>query len=62
MTTTHTGSYSMTGQAALWALYQSNQSHSAVRSTYTSCNFRKEFLDWCEIQNEELIANTGAIA
>ncbi len=52
----------MTGQAALWALYQSNGNNDPVRSTYVSCDFRKEFLDWCEIQNEELIANTGAIA
>jgi hypothetical protein len=52
----------MTGQAALWALYKNRTERSTVPSVETCCNFRKEFLDWCEIQNEELIANTGALA
>lgn len=52
----------MTGQAALWALYKNKTGRSSVPSTDTSCNFKEEFLDWCEIQNEELITNTGALA
>jgi len=52
----------MSGQAALWALYRGSQNMSPLRSNYRSCNFRKEFLDWCEIQNDELISNTGALA
>ncbi len=59
---THTGSSTMSGQAALWALYRGSQNLSPLRSNYRSCNFRKEFLDWCEIQNDELISNTGALA
>ncbi len=59
---THTGSNTMSGQAALWALYQSDRSRTPARSSYRSCNFRKEFLDWCEVQNNELISNTGALA
>ena len=59
---THTGSSTMSGQAALWALYRGSQNLSPLRSNYQSCNFRKEFLDWCEIQNDELISNTGALA
>jgi hypothetical protein len=59
---THTGSTTMSGQAVLWALYQSKQSKNPVPYTYRSCNFRREFLDWCEIQNDELISNTGALA
>ena len=62
MTTTYTGSNTMTGQAALWALYKNKTGRSSVPSTDTSCNFKEEFLDWCEIQNEELITNTGALA
>ncbi len=59
---THTGSSTMSGQAALWALYRGSQNLNPLRSNYRSCNFRKEFLDWCEIQNDELISNTGALA
>ena len=59
---THTGSSTMSGQAVLWALYRGSQNMSPLRSNYRSCNFRKEFLDWCEIQNDELISNTGALA
>ena len=59
---THTGSSTMSGQAALWALYRGSQNLRPLRSNYRSCNFRKEFLDWCEIQNDELISNTGALA
>ncbi|MDG1845931.1 MAG: hypothetical protein P8J01_05995 [Acidimicrobiales bacterium] len=61
MTITYTGSNTMTGQAALWALYRNRTECSSVPSTNTSSNFKKGFLDWCEIQNEELIANTGAL-
>ncbi len=59
---THTGSSTMSGKAALWALYRGIQSETPRRSNYRTCNFRKEFLDWCEIQNDELISNTGALA
>ena len=59
---THTGASTMSGQAALWALYRGNQNQTPRRTTYRSCNFRKEFIDWCEIQNDELISNTGALA
>ena len=52
----------MSGKAALWALYRGIQSETPRRSNYRTCNFRKEFLDWCEIQNDELISNTGALA
>ncbi len=59
---THTGSTTMSGQAALWALYRGSQNQTPEKATYRSCNFRKEFLDWCEIQNDELLSNTGALA
>jgi len=62
MTITHTGLTTMTGEAALWALYREERIPTGKRSRRECYNLREEFLDWCETQNEDLIRNTGALA
>ena len=62
MATTHQSTATMTGKAALWALYKENKKETKAQPASDYHNFRKEFVDWCEIQNEELLMNTGSIA
>ena len=57
----HQEATTMTGNAATSAL--SVKKREVKFQLVSECyNIRKDCVDWCEIQNEELLMNTGSIA
>tara|TARA_Y100001970_G_scaffold144958_1_gene178092 strand:+ start:209 stop:388 length:180 start_codon:yes stop_codon:yes gene_type:complete len=52
----------MTGSAAIRALSIEKKKVMKCQSVNKCYNLQKDFVDWCEIQNEELLRNTGSIA
>ena len=58
----HQAATTMTGNAAISALSIKKKREMKFQSVSKCYNIRKDFVDWCEIQNEELLMNTGSIA
>ena len=58
----HQAATTMTGNAAITALSIKKKREMKFQSVSKCYNIRKDFVDWCEIHNEELLMNTGSIA
>lgn len=58
----HQAAATMTGYAAISALFAKKKREVKFQSVSECYNIRKDFFEWCEIQNEELLMNTGSIA
>lgn len=58
----HQAATTMTGNAAASALSVKKKREVKFQLVSECYSIRKDFVDWCEIQNEELLMNTGSIA
>jgi len=58
----HQAAATMTGYAAISALFVKKKREVKFQSVSKCYSIRKDFVDWCEFQNEELLMNTGSIA
>ena len=58
----HQAATTMTGNAAASALSVKKKREVKFQLVSECYNIRKDFVDWCEIHNEELLMNTGSIA
>ena len=58
----HQAAATMTGIAAITALSIKKKREVKFQSVSKCYSIQKDFVDWCEFQNEELLMNTGSIA
>ena len=58
----HQAAATMTGIAAITALSIKKKREVKFQSVSKCYKIRKDFVDWCEFQDEELLMNTGSIA